>query len=258
MYEDTGRSKPSAAPVLPSYPLPALPALRPSATNDKAESGTPPMIRVLVVDDHPVVRTGIALSLLAYTDIEVVGQAKTGEDAIRYCAEAEPEHLPDVVLMDLIMPGMGGVAAIRALRIEYPNMRIVALTSSQERSLVEETLQAGAIGYLIKDAIVDELAEAIRQASRGMSTLAPFAHKVIVCGPRRPPQLGHDLTDREREVLVLLVTGLPNKEIAKRLVITLATVKFHARSIRNKLGTSNRTETVVLALTHHLVPDTSI
>jgi NarL family two-component system response regulator LiaR len=228
-------------------------------TDERAECGTATTIRVLVVDDHPVVRNGIAISLLACADIEVVGQAKSGEDAIRYCAEVEPEQFPDVVLMDLIMPGMGGVAAIRALRTQYPTMRIVALTSFQECTYVEETLQAGAIGYLIKDAIVEQLAEAIRQANRGMLTLAPAATRWLVRRPmRRPPPLGHDLTDRERDVLALLVKGLSNKEIAKRLVVTLATVKFHTRGIRHKLGTSNRTETVVYALTNHLVPGPSM
>jgi NarL family two-component system response regulator LiaR len=199
------------------------------------------------------VRNGIAVSLLAYPDVEVVAQADTGEGALRYCADADA--LPDVVLMDLIMPGMGGVATIQALHAAYPQIQIIALTSYQEGSRVEEALQAGAIGYLIKDVTVEDLAKAIRLAHRGMPVLAPAAAQALVhTVVRRPPAIGQDLTERERGVLALLAEGLSNQQIAERLVITTATVKFHTRSIRSKLGTSSRTETVVLALNHRLVP----
>jgi two-component system, NarL family, response regulator LiaR len=209
--------------------------------------------RVLIVDDHTVVRNGITLSLLAYIDIEVMAQASTGEEAIRLCNEADV--LPDVVLMDLIMPGMGGVAAIRELRELYPELQIITLTSFQEGDLVEAALHAGAIGYLLKDVAIDELAKAIRLASLGTPILAPAAAQALVrTVVRRPPPIGQDLTEREREVLGLLAEGLSNQQIAERLVITPATVKFHTRSIRSKLGTSSRTETAVLALNYHLVP----
>jgi NarL family two-component system response regulator LiaR len=208
------------------------------------------------VDDHVVVRNGVTFSLLAYADLEVVAQASTGEEALRVCMESDP--LPDVVLMDLLMPGMGGVAAIQALHADYPQIQIIALTSFQEGSLVEEALQAGAIGYLLKDVAVDDLAKAIRLAARGMPILAPAAAQALVhTVVRRPPAIGHDLTEREREVLGLLTEGLSNQQIAERMVITPATVKFHTRSIRSKLGTSSRTETVVLALHHKLVPSSS-
>jgi NarL family two-component system response regulator LiaR len=213
----------------------------------------PPLTRVLIVDDHTVVRNGIAFSLLAYPDLDVIAQASTGEEALHVCAEADEP--PDVILMDLMMPGMGGVDAIRSLRATYPQIQIVALTSFQEGSLVEEALQAGAIGYLLKDVAVEELVKAVRLAARGMPILAPAAAQALVhTVVRRPPPLGQDLTDREREVLGLLAEGMSNQQIAERLVITPATVKFHTRSIRSKLGTSSRTETVVLALHNHLVP----
>jgi len=210
---------------------------------------------VLIVDDQPVVRNGVAFSLLAYPDLEVVAQAATGEEALRICVDSDP--MPDVVLMDLFMPGMGGVEAIRALHTDLPEVQIIVLTSYQEGALVEEALQAGAIGYLLKDVAIDELAKAIRLAARGMPILAPAAAQALVHNvARRPPPIGHDLTEREREVLELLAAGLSNQQIAERLVITPATVKFHTRSIRSKLGTSSRTETVVLALNNHLVHST--
>lgn len=213
----------------------------------------PHLIRVLIVDDHTLVRNGIALSLLAFPDIEVVAQRSSGEQALGWCAEAEV--LPDVVLMDLVMPGMGGVEAIRALHADFPQVHVIALTSFQEGTFVEEALQAGAIGYLLKDVEVEELAKAVRLAACGMPILAPAAAQALVhMVVRRPPPIGQDLTDREREVLGLLAEGLSNQQIAERLVITPATVKFHTRSIRSKLGTSSRTETVVVALNNHLVP----
>lgn len=206
--------------------------------------------RLLIVDDHTVVRNGIAFSLLAFPDIEIVGEASSGEEALRQYAKLQP----DVVLMDLQMPGMGGVAAIQALRDAYPDVRVIALTGFQEGNLVEEALQAGALGYLLKDVAVEDLAKAIRLAHRGMPVLAPAAAQALVHAVvNRPPKLGQDLTEREREVLDLLAVGMSNQQIAQRLVITPATVKFHTRSIRSKLGTSSRTETVVLALQHHLV-----
>ncbi|MGZ3676105.1 MAG: response regulator [Ktedonobacterales bacterium] len=207
-------------------------------------------IRVLHADDHMVVGNGIRFSLHAFPDIELIAQAASGEEALVLCEQLQP----DVVLMDLIMPGMGGVAAIAALHARWPELQLLALTSFPEGSLVEEALRAGAIGYLLKDVAVDELAKAIRLAQRGIPVLAPMAAQTLVHSvAARPPKIGQDLTDREREVLGLLAEGLSNQQIAERLVITPATVKFHTRSIRSKLGTTSRTETVVLALQHHLV-----
>jgi NarL family two-component system response regulator LiaR len=207
---------------------------------------------ILVVDDHALVRSGITFSLRAFDDLVVVGQASSGEEALRRVGELDP----DVVLMDLLMPGMGGVAAIRALHEQAPQLPVLALTSYQEGDLVQEALQAGALSYLLKDIEADELAKAIRLARRGLPVLAAAAAQSVVRAvAARPPALGHDLTEREREVLALLTEGLSNNEIAARLVITPATVKFHTRSIRSKLYASSRTEVVVLALRNHLVPD---
>jgi NarL family two-component system response regulator LiaR len=207
--------------------------------------------RVLLVDDHPVVRNGIEASLAEFEDVEVVGKASSGEEALRLV----PEVHPDIVMMDLIMPGMGGVAAIRALHAQAPEVHVIVLTSYPEGDLVQEALQSGAIGYLLKDVEVDELAKAIRLAQRGMPILAPAAAQSLVRAvANRPPALGHDLTEREREVLALLAEGRSNQQIAEKLVITPATVKFHTRSLRSKLYASSRTETVVVAMRHHLVP----
>jgi NarL family two-component system response regulator LiaR len=207
---------------------------------------------VLVVDDHSLVRTGITFSLLAFEDLEVVGQASTAEEGLRLVEELAP----DVVLMDLMMPGMGGVAAIRLLHERAPDLPVLALTSFQEGELVQQALQAGALSYLLKNIEADELAKAIRLARRGLPVLAAEAAQAVVRAvASRPPALGHDLTGREREVLGLLAKGLSNNAIAERLVITAATVKFHTRSIRSKLCASSRTEIVSIALRHHLVPD---
>ncbi|MGZ3667009.1 MAG: response regulator [Ktedonobacterales bacterium] len=207
-------------------------------------------IRVLHADDHMVVGNGIRFSLHTFPDIELIAQATSGEEALALCERLQP----DVVLMDLIMPGMGGVAAIAALHARWPEMQVIALTTFQEASLVEEALRAGAIGYLLKDVAVDELAKAIRLARRGIPMLAPLAAQALVrAAATRPPKIGQDLTDREREVLELLAKGLSYPQIAERLVITLATVKFHTRGIHRKLGTTSRTQIAILALHHHLI-----
>ncbi|MGO8946127.1 MAG: response regulator [Ktedonobacterales bacterium] len=226
--------------------------------NEQAENQSPaPMyhtIRILIADDHPIVRRGIGYTLSSLDDLEVVGQASTGEEAVALSRELHP----DVVLMDLMMPGEGGLAAIRSLHQEFPEIQIIALTSFREGNLVEESLVAGAIGYLLKDVAEDELVKAIRLAHQGVPTLAPAAGQALVkMVSSGPPALGHDLTEREQQVLTLMAQGLSNQQIADQLVITPATVKFHARSIRSKLGTASRTETVVLALQHHLVSPNS-
>jgi two-component system, NarL family, response regulator LiaR len=206
-------------------------------------------IRVMIVDDHPVVRRGLALSLLAFDDLEVVNEASSGEEALA----RSPEVQPDVVLMDLKMPGMGGVAAIRALHEQWPEVRVLALTSFQEGNLVQDTLQAGAVGYYLKDITIDELAMAIRLTYAGRPTLSSVATQALLQSiATRQEKIGQDLTEREREVLALLVKGLTNPQMAERLVVSEATVKFHLRSIRSKLGASSRTETVALALKYHL------
>lgn len=206
-------------------------------------------IRVLVIDDHAVVRSGLADFLLAFDDLELAGEAASGQEGIRLCTQVRP----DVVLMDLVMPGMDGVAATRAIRQECPHVQVIALTSFREEELVKGALEAGAIGYLLKNVSADELAEAIRAAHAGRPTLAPEATQTLIRLARQPPKPGHDLTDREREVLALMIEGLTNPQIAERLIVSPSTAKFHVSSILSKLGVARRSEAVAVALQHKLV-----
>lgn len=207
-------------------------------------------IRVMLVDDHAVVRSGLSAFLLAYDDLELVGEASSGERAIQLCQQAKP----DVVLMDLVMPGMDGATATGMIREKCPQIQVIALTSFKEQELVEGALKAGAIGYLLKDVSADELANAIRAAAAGKPTLSPEAAQVLIQATRAPAEKpGFDLTEREREVLALMVEGLNNNQIAEKLVVSVSTAKFHVSSILSKLGVASRTEAVAMALQTKLV-----
>jgi len=208
------------------------------------------IIRVMIVDDHSVVRSGLSTFLMTYDDMEMVTEASNGEQAVNLCSKAHP----DVVLMDLVMPGMDGATATRKIREKCPEIQVIALTSFKERDLVQGALQAGAIGYLLKDVSANELANAIRAAFAGKPTLAPEAAEALIQATRHPAEeIGFDLTEREHEVLALMVEGLNNNQIAERLVISKSTAKFHVSSVLSKLNATSRTEAVATALKHNLV-----
>lgn len=206
------------------------------------------MIRVMLVDDHNVVRSGLATFLRAYDDLELVAEAKNGVEAVKLCREKKP----DVILMDLMMPEMDGIAATRAILADSPEMKIIAMTSFEEEQLVQGVLAAGAISYLIKNVTSDELAKAIRDAVSGRSTLSPEAARVLIQATRPAKQPLFDLTEREQEVLNLLVRGQSNQQIAEALVISITTVKAHISNILSKLQVSSRTEAIAYALKHKL------
>lgn len=205
-------------------------------------------IKVMLVDDHEMIRRGLSTYLIVTPDIEVVAEAKDGIEALDACARIDP----DVILMDLVMPRMDGIEAIRLIGQRFPDIRVIALTSFHEKEMVQEALRAGAAGYLLKNVTGDELATAVRTVASGKHTLSPEVAQVIIHGATQP-QLGDDLTEREREVLELLVEGLSNPKIAERLTISRATARAHVSNILDKLGVSNRAEAVALALRNKLV-----
>lgn len=206
-------------------------------------------IRVMLVDDHAMVRRGLATFLKVFDDLQLAGEAESGEAAIQLCAEVRP----DVILMDMILPTMDGATVTRAIRQRFPQVQVIALTSFKEGDLIKNALEAGALGYLLKDVSADDLALAIRAAHAGRATLSPDVAQVIVHAAGQPPKPGLDLTERERVVLALMVEGLNNTQIAGRLVVSPSTIKSHVSSILAKLGVSSRTEAVTLALRHGLV-----
>jgi NarL family two-component system response regulator LiaR len=203
----------------------------------------------MLVDDHTMVRRGLATFLKSFDDLQMAGEAGSGEAAIQLCAEV----LPDVILMDMVMPDMDGAAATRAIRQQFPQVQVLALTSFKEGELVKHALEAGAIGYLLKDVSADELAEAIRAAHAGRVTLSPEAAQALVEKANQPPAPGLDLTERELEVLALMVEGLNNTQIAARLTVSTSTIKSHVSNILSKLGAASRTEAVTLALRSRLI-----
>jgi NarL family two-component system response regulator LiaR len=208
-----------------------------------------PIIRVMLVDDHQMVRNGLATFLLVHDDLELVAEAADGQEALLLFEQAQP----DVVLMDLKMPRMDGVEAIRALVKRAPHVRVIALTSFGDEEMVQNALEAGAGGYLLKDIGADDLANAIRKAYAGKPALADEVAEALFRAARQGPRPGDDLTEREREVLALMVAGLTNPEIGEKLFVSLSTVKTHVSNILSKLGVSTRTEAVSFALQNKIV-----
>jgi two-component system, NarL family, response regulator LiaR len=213
-------------------------------------SETSKVIRVMLVDDHDMVRRGLAVFLEAFDDLHLVGEAASGEEAIQICRQLKP----DVVLMDVIMPEMDGIETTRALLQECPGVRVIALTSFNDEGMVPSALQAGAISFLFKDVSIDDLANAIRAAYNGRSTLSPEATQVLISMAKRPSPPGQNLTRREREILSLMVKGLTNPAIANQLGVSRSTIKTHVSHILTKLEVSNRLEAVSIAIEHKLIP----
>lgn len=206
-------------------------------------------IRVLVVDDHTMVRRGLAIFLKAFDDLQLVGEAESGEAAFQLCAET----MPDVILMDILLPEMDGAQATRIIRQQFPHVQVIALTSFKEGELIQNALEAGAISYLLKNVSALELALAIRAAYSGRTTLSPEVAQAIVENAQQAPTLDLNLTEREQEVLLLMVEGLNNTQIAGRLTVSRSTIKSHVSNILSKMGVASRTEAVTLALRNRIV-----
>jgi two-component system, NarL family, response regulator LiaR len=209
----------------------------------------PRPIRVLIVDDHSMVRSGLKNFIYGYEWMEMVGEASNGVEAVEFCST----HEVDVVLMDMLMPIMDGSKATqRIIALGLP-VKIIVLTSFHEQDLVEQALQAGATSYLLKNVDAEGLAAAIQAAYAGRATLAPEATEALIQATRQRSAKGFDLTEREKEVLALLVQSASNNEMSAMLSISLPTVKFHLRNIYTKLDAKSRVEAVTIALEHHLV-----
>jgi NarL family two-component system response regulator LiaR len=211
----------------------------------------PEKIRLLIVDDHKVVRNGLRTFISLYDDLEVVGEAGNGQQALERCAALQP----DVLLMDMVMPVMDGPTATSLIREQFPEVQVLALTSFDEEEIVHRAIEAGAVGFLYKDVDEEELVRAIRSAREGRPTLAPEAMQALM---RRSAQQVESatiepLTKRELEILNLVAQGLTNPQIAERLVISPSTVQFHVHNILGKLGVGTRTEAVTKAIQHKLI-----
>ena len=229
-------------------------AANPGIPNDRGGEGVP-LLHVLVADDHSIVREGLRAVINAESDMEVVGEAADGAQAVQLALEAKP----DIILMDLKMPRKGGVEAIREIRQADPKARILVLTSYSDEALVLSAIQAGALGYLLKETSADELPEAIRALYRGQPPVDPAVARKLVLGVSQghaDKPAGSELTEREVEVVKLIARGLANQAIADRLNVAERTVRFHVGNIMDKLNVENRTAVAVYALGKGLVQPT--
>ena len=202
----------------------------------------------MLVDDHEMVRRGLAVFIQTFDDLILVGEAANGREAIDFLQDSET----DVILMDLLMPEMGGIKAIKTIHDQQPEIKIIAMTSFEEEDLVKQAISSGAIGFLMKNASIDELAAAIRNAKAGKPTLAPEAAQILMTAATRPPEPTYDLTNRELDVLTQMIEGRTNPEIADLLSISRSTVKTHVSNILGKLNVTSRTEAVKIALENKL------
>ncbi len=200
------------------------------------------MIRVVIADDHKVVRVGLEQLLQTFDDVEFLGAGEGGEEAVTLC----DQHRPDVLLLDLSMPDLDGIEVTKRLRDVSPDTKVVVFTSFSDRERIVQALDAGAVGYLLKDAEPDELHAAVQAAARGEAPLTPLAAAALLAHRRdRPPEV--ELTPREREVLGLVVDGLANKQIARRMGISEKTVKGHLTNLFQRIGVADRTQAALWA-----------
>ena len=212
-------------------------------------------IRVLLVDDHAVVRAGLAAYLATEPGMAVLGEASNGEDAInRMAVLANTAALPDVVLMDLLMPAMDGIAATAQIKQRWPQVEVVVVTSFLDEDKIKAALEAGASGYLLKNADAWVVADAIRAAVAGEMRIDPAAAKSLTAALRTPAPTADELTPREREVVFLIADGATNQQIASRLGVTERTARTHVSHILAKLGLASRTQAAMWAVRHGLVP----
>jgi NarL family two-component system response regulator LiaR len=206
-------------------------------------------INIMIVDDHPLVRHGIKTLIESYDDLHLIAEAENGKEALDLCKK----HRPDIVLMDMVMPILDGAETTRQLLKRWPDIKVIALTSFNEKDLIKKSLKAGAKNYILKNISGEKLVKTIRDVYKGEVNLSSKASKILLSEYRRKPVKKIKLSKREKEVLSLVVEGLPNKEIAKRLFLSNSTVQFHVSNILSKLGVSKRTEAVYVALKEKLV-----
>lgn len=208
-------------------------------------------VRVMIVDDHAIVRKGLVGVLSAFKDMQLVAETDRGEEVLPLCQQQQP----DVVLMDMMIPGTNGIELTQQVRAAFPKIQVLMLTSFVDEDLVPRALKAGAVGYLLKNASIHDMATAIRAAAQGQSTLSPEATLALIRASTQPATPKLDLKEREMEVLALMVEGLTNPQMAERLSLSLSTIKFYVSEILSKLGVESRTEAVAYALKHHLIPE---
>jgi len=206
-------------------------------------------IKILLVDDHEMVRSGIKVFLETIEDFALIGEASDGEQAVDFCNQTQP----DVILMDLVLPEMDGVQATKLIRDKFPQIQVIVLTSLNDESFVSKALQAGAIGYLLKNVSIDDLAQAIRFAHQNQPFLSPEATKALISTAQQPARPNYNLTAREKEVLAQMVSGRSNPSIADELGVSRSTIKTHVSNILDKLNVTSRVEAVALAIENDLL-----